>query len=115
MAPGTERPSNVRFQGKALSVTAIEVYVKVKPEFGSPHNASILQLSLEEGVTAPTVLLHFAAWNGRLQGKKENLLWNVPIVDEEGASTLTALRNTREGLDPNALDEIFVVCYYTVS
>jgi hypothetical protein len=103
------------FQGKTISVDEIEVYLKVNEEFVDAYNQSSLTCYLEEGAAAPTNLLGLADWNGLLQGRRSNLSWPAPFRPEEGEWTLTVLRNTAERLDPNALDDIFVVCHYTIS
>jgi hypothetical protein len=103
------------FQGKSISVDEIEVYLKVNEEFVGPYNQSSLTCYLEEGAVAPTNLLGLADWNGLLQGRKSNLSWPAPIRPEEGEWTLTVSRNTAERIATNALDDIFVVCRYTIS
>jgi len=103
------------FQGKTLSIDEIEVYVKVEPEFVNTHNESTLSLFLEEGTIAPINPMSVDVWNGLLHAQKESLAWDVPTTAEGGEWTLTAVRNANERLDPNALNDIFVVCHYAVS
>lgn len=106
------------FQGKAIEIRAIHIYAKVNPEFADTHDETTLKWSLEEGTAAQINLVSFDEnlWNGLLHGLKENNpAWDVPAVPEESTWTLTAMRNTTERLNPNALDDLFVVCYYAVS
>jgi len=99
------------FRGKNISVKAIEVYVKVKPEFAD-HNKDTIKIALAAGTTAPTPpsgeTLTLDLWNGLVRGSKD--LNNAP-----GAFTLNAWRNNGEHLDPNAIQDIVIVCRYTVS
>ena len=89
--------------------------MQIKPEFVNTHDESTLTLTLEEGAAAPTSPMSLDVWNGLLHGRKESLAWDVPVAAAEGEWTLTAVRNATERLDPDALDDIFVVCSYTVS
>src|SRR4029078_3578239 len=99
------------FRGKNISVKAIEVYVKVKPEFAD-HNKDTIKIALAAGTTAPTPTrgetLTLDLWNGLVRDSKD--LNNAP-----GAFTLNAWRNNGEHLDPNAIQDIVIVCRYTVS
>jgi len=83
----------------------------VKPEFAD-HNKDTIKIALAAGTTAPTPpsgeTLTLDLWNGLVRGSKD--LNNAP-----GAFTLNAWRNNGEHLDPNAIQDIVIVCRYTVS
>ena len=99
------------FQDKTITINAIELFLKVKPEFSVSHNDSTLQLSLQAGAAA-TVPLTLSTWNELLR-----------TAESPGGSpgdwTLTAWLDTggglKERLDPNAIQDILVVCCYTCS
>jgi hypothetical protein len=103
------------FQGKKISIGEIEIYLKVNEGFEDAYNPSSLSCYLDEGATAPTNQLNLSVWNGLLQGRRANLSWTAPIRPEEGEWTLTLALNLTEALDPNALEDIFVVCRYGIS
>lgn len=103
------------FQDKTISITAIELFVKVKQEFSDSHNESTLKLALAAGATAPTSgtatstdILQLMLWNGLLRTSKD---FNNP--PPPGAFTLNAWLNASDRLDPNAIQDILVVCRYT--
>ena len=99
------------FQAKKISIKAMDVFVKVKP--GSGHNANTMKIALAPGATAPgpptgeTLLL--SNWNEMVRGTKNNL------NNDPGLFTLNAWRNVQDHVDPNAIQDIIVVCQYTVS
>jgi hypothetical protein len=103
------------FQGKNITINAIELFVKVKPEFSADHNSSTIKITLAAGATAPTPdnaqsgdILNLDLWNDLLRASKN--FNNAP-----DPFTLNAWRNTNESLNPNALQDILLVCHYTCS
>ncbi len=102
------------FQGKNISINAIELFVKVKPEFSGDHNESTVKLALAAGATAPAPgtapsdILKLVLLNGLLHTSKKSNNNNPP-----GSFTLNAWLNTDERLDPDAIQDILVVCRYT--
>jgi hypothetical protein len=104
------------FQNRIITINAIELFVKVKPEFTGDHNESTVKLALAAGATAPTSgtlpidILPLALWNGLLRTSKD---FNNP--NPPGAFTLNAWLNTGRRLDPNAIQDILFVCRYTCS
>jgi hypothetical protein len=88
----------------------MDVFVKVKPNSG--HNETTMKIALAPGATAPgppsseTLLL--SNWNGMVRGSKNNLS-NAP-----GPFTLNVWLNVKDHVDPNAIQDIIVVCQYTV-
>jgi len=98
------------FQGKNLSIKAIDVFVKAKP--GSGLNETTMNIALAPGATAPGPggeTLPLSNWNGLVRGTK-NSLSNAP-----GNFTLNAWLNGGAHVDPNAIQDIIVVCKYTCS
>ncbi len=99
-------------QGKTITIPRIELLVKIKPEFANTHNESRLKLSLEAGAAASNNPVSLAPWNGLLRAEKSP-------AGLAGAWTLTAWLDpgggAHERLDPNAVQDILVVCYYTRS
>lgn len=103
------------FQNKTITINTLELFVKVKPEFANTHNESTLKLSLEAGTAASNNPMNLAVWNG----------WNGLLraakspAGSPGEWTLTAWRDmgggAHERLDPNAIQDIMVVCHYTCS
>lgn len=98
------------FQGKSISIKNIDVFVKVKPDSG--HDENTMKIALAAGSTAPGPggeTLPLSNWNGLVRGTKTNLNNNP------GLFTLNAWLNSGAQVDPNAIQDIIVVCSYTVS
>ncbi len=98
------------FQGKVIKIKTMDVFVKVKPNSG--HDATTMKIALAPGATAPgpggeTLLL--SNWNEMVRGTRNNL------NNDPGLFTLNAWRNAKDHVDPNAIQDIIVVCKYTVS
>ena len=95
------------FQGKTIAISEIELFVKVKTD---PQS---IKIALAAGPTAPEPpggeTLSLIPWNELMRGSKrfDNQL--------PGTFTLNAWRNAGDHLDPNAIQDIVVVCRYTVS
>jgi hypothetical protein len=98
------------FQGRPITINEIELFVKIKPDFASTHNESTLKLSFEAGTNASDHALEIKPWNGLLRGAKSP-------GGELGNWTLTgwliAGGSTHERIDPNAIEDILVVCHYS--
>jgi hypothetical protein len=98
------------FQDKDITIGAIELFVKVRPEFAATHNEGTLQLSLKAGTAGSADSLPLAPWNGLLHAVK------TP-ADQPGNWTLTAWLDTGGGkarLDPAAIQDIALVCHYSL-
>lgn len=96
------------FQGKSISIKSLDVIVKVKPESGL--NETTMKIALAPGATAPGPggeTLSLSNWNGLVRGTK-NSLSNAP-----GNFTLNAWLNSGAHVDPNAIQDIILVCRYT--
>jgi Tc toxin complex TcA C-terminal TcB-binding domain/Neuraminidase-like domain/Salmonella virulence plasmid 28.1kDa A protein len=89
------------FQGKNISIKTIEVYVKVAT---SPES---IKIALAADPAAPETV-SLSLWNGLMRGARE-------INNGPGAFTLNAWRNGNDPLEPNAIQDIIIVCRYTVS
>ena len=99
------------FQGKAIKIKDMDVFVKVKSNSG--HDATTMKIALAAGATAPKPpsndTLPLSMWNEMVRGTKLNL------NNDPGPFTLNAWRNVQDHVDPSAIQDIIVVCRYTVS
>jgi hypothetical protein len=99
-------------QNKTITISTMELFVKVQPEFAITHNESSLKLSLEAGAAASDTSLTLAPWNGLLRAGKSP-------AGSPGDWTLTAwlepVAGTHARLDPNAIQDILVVSRYAWS
>jgi hypothetical protein len=101
------------FQGRPITINEIELFVKIRPEFASTHNESTVKLSLEAGTDASANPLEIKPWNGLLRTATESpagALGNWTLtgwLQEPGV-------NTHERIDPKAIEDILVVCHYSL-
>ncbi|HET9788469.1 MAG TPA: hypothetical protein VFP47_15135, partial [Pyrinomonadaceae bacterium] len=103
------------FQGKEITIKSLELYTKVKPGFTDSHNETKMKMALVAGTAAPGPgdLLTLDSWNGLVRGTKV-------FTTSPGAFTLNAWRidssqNPPEvHLDPNAIQDMVIVCRYTL-
>jgi Tc toxin complex TcA C-terminal TcB-binding domain/Neuraminidase-like domain/Putative peptidoglycan binding domain len=101
------------FQGRPITINEIELFVKVRPDTASKNtNESTLKLSLEAGTNASANALTLSPWNGLLRATKSPagelgdwtlIGWLEPVA---GAP--------HERIDPNAIEDILVVCHYSL-
>ena len=105
------------FQGKEITINKIELYIKVKPGFTETHNDGSLKFTVAEGDSAPDSsnlqpddddILSLAPWNGLLRGK-------MALPGETGNWTINAWLNAGERLNEEALEDIVIVCHYSVA
>jgi hypothetical protein len=89
------------FQGKDITIKTMEVYVKVKDGFGD-HNVNTMRISLA-GET-----LALDTWSNLIRGSK--VFDNAP-----GTFTMNAWLNDDDHLNPDAIQDIMIVCRYLVS
>ncbi len=121
LALGRERFPFV-FAQRPLTLTGIELFLRVRDGFTETHNETTLQLTLAAGSSAPgpgevegdnTLLLTLAPWNGLLRAARD-------LNDESpGPFTLNAwLPGEGEGetarLDPEALQDLILIVRYAV-
>jgi len=90
------------FQGRHIKIKAMEVYVKVKDGFGD-HNQSTMRISLA-GET-----LGLDTWNNLIRGSKT--FNNV----DPGTFTMNAWLNDHDHLNPDAIQDIMIICRYNCS
>ena len=103
------------FQSKTLQVDQIEVYVKVAADFLATHNESNLTVAVTEG-TAPTgAAMIMTPWNDLLFAEKENIGCDGTGRRRRwGMNAFGAWRDVTQRLDPAAVEDICVICRYTV-
>jgi hypothetical protein len=90
------------FQGRHIKIKTIEVYVKVKDGFGD-HNQSTMRISVA-GET-----LGLDTWSNLIRGSKS--LNNV----DPGTFTMNAWLNDHDHLNPDAIQDIMIICRYNCS
>lgn len=102
------------FQGKNITISTMEVYVKVKPGV-TDHTKDTIKISLAAGNTAPAPpnSLPMDDWNALVHCSKD--VNSIP-----GTFTMNAWRPGSGSqptipLDPNAIQDIMIVCRYAVS
>jgi hypothetical protein len=108
------RIDKIRFplllQSRPITITRVSLFAKVRPGFTTAYNADTLKVSLQPGTTTATALT-LTGWNGLLRSER--------AAGPLGEWTLTGWRDTGNGahlrLDPNAVDDILLVCSYTVA
>jgi hypothetical protein len=102
------------FRSSTIAIDAIELLVKIKPEFKGGHNISTLKLSMQPGGAASNNPLALSEWN-----ENELLLAAESAGGPTGDWTLAAWLDTGDGvakrLDPDAIQDILAVCRYTCS
>jgi len=99
------------FQGRTLTIDTIELLVQVSPEFAGTVTKDTLKLSLAAGTTASGPALPYGApLNGLLRLMKSPAgapgEWTLALWQEPGGQQQVA---------PEAIEEIMLVCHYTVS
>jgi hypothetical protein len=104
------------FRGRKLTIRALEVFLKVHQGHAEAHNESTVLLTLETGDAAPVPidvgpdgLLKLSRWHGMLRSGQ------APFEDPPGTWTLNASLDGGGRLDPAALEDMILVCHYTVA
>ena len=99
------------FQERPITISAMELFVKVKPEFADKYNNKQPYLTLEEGTEAPEIpdyfILSLTDWNDLLRATKD-----IDPAGQPGDWTLTAWLNGHERLNADAIEDIFLICSY---
>lgn len=98
------------FQGRPITIKAMEVIVKVHPDFDDDHNDQTMKITLAAGTTAPgrgsTDVVDLDPWHELFRGSKT-------FNHSPGPFTMNAWRNAEDQLNPNAIQDIVIVCRYT--
>jgi hypothetical protein len=99
-------------QGRISAINSMKLLVKIKPEFSVSHNDSTLKLSLQSGTAASNNPLTLSTWNGLLQADEisDGLLGNWTLT-----AWLADDSGVKRRLEPNAIQDILLVCSYTYS
>jgi len=106
------------FSKRALTISSMELFVKVRDGFATTHNESTIKLALAVGDKAPLPedaqpddVLALAPWAGSLRGARA-------FDDALGLWTMNAWLEAGEGasrLDARAVDDIILICHYAVA
>jgi hypothetical protein len=102
------------FKEKAIEIRAIQIFIKVNPEFAGSHNGSTITLTLAAGDTAPSSASHQPSdllslgTNGLLRGEKA-------FANSPAKWTMNMWLNDGERVHPDAIADILLVCHYTVA
>ncbi|PWB49644.1 MAG: hypothetical protein C3F06_13815 [Candidatus Methanoperedenaceae archaeon] len=97
------------FKDRTININTIEMFVKIKPEFNRGYNESTFKLALAAGTTAPASGTEPLLWNGLL---RTSMVFTNLELGAFTPFTLGAWVNDGH-IDPNAIQDIFVVCRYT--
>jgi hypothetical protein len=102
-------------QDRIVKIDKIDLFVKVDPEVTTPHDESTLRFTLEAGETAPNAataqqgdILPLASWNGMFRSEKS-------FAKLPGNWTINAWLGEGDRIDPKALEDIVLVCHYSIS
>lgn len=99
-------------QDRISDIDSMELLVKIKPEFSVSHNDSTLKLSLQAGTAASNNWLTLSTWSELLRTAESP-------GGELGNWTLTAWLDAGGGVnqrvEPDAIQDILLVCRYTCS
>jgi hypothetical protein len=99
------------FGNRGPRIRVIELFIKVKDDSADTHNENTLKLTLAAGAVAPmsenAQFLPLAPWNGLLRAAEA-------FDHEPGTWTLNASLDNGDPLDPTVLENVVVVCHYSV-
>ena len=98
------------FQGRSITINEVELFVKITPEFASTYNESTLKLSLSSGTTP--IQLDITPWNGLLRVTPSSP--HPEPIGGLGNWTLTAAVGGSEPINPKAIEDVLVICLYSV-
>jgi len=89
------------------------MFLKIRPDSTDNHNENTLKLTLEPEADLPDdpQKLGLTPWNGLLRAVKAP---NDDLAGKLGNWILTAWRGTDNRIDPNAIEDILVVCNYSL-
>ena len=103
------------FQGMPIKIDTIELFVKVRPNFAPSHNDQTLILTLEPEAN-PSLNpdeLELKPWNGLLRATKQS---EGDLAEKLGNWTLTGWleHSTERRINPDAIEDVLVVCHYSL-
>jgi len=105
------------YQTKNLVIRSIDLFFRVNPEFADSYDESTVKVTMEPGAGVSGDPMSLAKWNGLLHASKENVDWDVPAPSADDQWTLIAWLDAGSGehsrLDPQAIEDICVICHYT--
>jgi hypothetical protein len=102
------------FRGKRIDIDKVDLFVKVHPDHAATHDQTTLRFTLAMGSTAPDStnaeaadIPPLAPWNALLRAEK-------PVSGQPGTWTLNAWLNDGDRIDADALEDVAIVCHYTL-
>jgi receptor-binding and translocation channel-forming TcA subunit of Tc toxin/ABC toxin-like protein/neuraminidase-like protein len=102
-------------QGRISAINSMNLLVKIKPEFSISHSDSTLKLSLQSGTEASDIPLTLSTWSELLRtdespgGSLGNWTLTAWLGDEDDDD------DVRHRLEPDAIQDILLICRYTCS
>lgn len=105
------------FSGATISITKIDLFLRIKSEFQATHTADTLTFTLSNAVTAPGDPLQLSPWNAgpgdAVQGKvyRASKEFAKPIGNFFMTGSLSAGAAT---IDRDAVSQFYLVCHYQV-
>ncbi|CAM1504847.1 Fc.00g024380.m01.CDS01 [Cosmosporella sp. VM-42] len=104
---------------KAITVTRVDIFVRVRPDFAGSHNASTLSLTFSASATTPGSVLALSPWApvpGASSSKpgavfRASVAVNKPL----GNFYITGSLSSGAAIDPDAIEQFVVLCHYRVS
>jgi Tc toxin complex TcA C-terminal TcB-binding domain len=103
------------FKGRKLMIGGLDLILEVEPSFADTHNESTVKFALESGDIAPTPanaqpedVLSVLPWHRMLRSVKA-------FDDPPGAWTLNAWLNDGDRLEEAAIDDLIIICSYSVA
>ncbi len=99
------------FQDRDITINAFQILIKIAPNYVSNYTDSTLMISLKEGTELSNDPLALTIWKDLLSCVKQS-------IGNPGDWTLTAwieqIAGTHEHLNPEAIEDILVICYYNL-
>jgi hypothetical protein len=103
----------------SLSITAVDFFVRVKPDFLSSHSADSLTITFSDSATAPGDALSFGDWRPGETDPSKGKVFRATKTWSSGKPVgnyyLTGSLNDGAGLiDPEAISHFILVAHYKV-
>ena len=96
---------------RTITVSAMDIFIKVQPDFISSHNETTLVVTLDAGISPGVDTVALAPWHALLRGSRQFSGALQPWTLE---AHLEPSINVRERLHPEALADLVLVCRYTI-